>query len=108
MLENGTADFMFLSGIPSKELYIINLRNLYEKRAKMSILEKPPTKNHYFIYNSPKDNGFTWVKEKHKNDKARSIFYNPKPSYMDKERANEAYDLLRGKKRPYEIVIIIE
>ena len=107
LLDNETADFMLLGGMPSKEPYIANLRNLYEKGAKISILEKPPTE-HHFIYNSPKNNGFLYVEAKHKNDEAKKISFNPNPTEFYITTANDRFDNLWEKGRPYEMIGIQE
>lgn len=103
LLENETADFMLLGGMPSKEPYIANLRNLYEKGAKISILKKPPTR-HNFIYNSPKENGFLYVEEHHKSDIAKRTSFNPNPTIYYITRANDEFDSLWEKGRPYEMI----
>ncbi|MCK4729878.1 MAG: hypothetical protein KAT28_01025 [Candidatus Aenigmarchaeota archaeon] len=107
LLENETADFILLGGMPLKEPYIANLENLYKRGAKISILKKPPTQ-HHFIYNSPKYNDFIYVEEKHKSDAAKGRFFNYNPDNFNIIIANDKFDKLWEKGRPYEMVRIQE
>ncbi len=52
LLIEGTASFKLIGGMPLKEPYITNLKNLQEKGAEVRILKEPPT-SHVFIHQVP-------------------------------------------------------